>query len=117
MGTGKDQDGHKIHNDKTGGIRCNWCHIAVPHGWKNKALLVNLNDVGPEAGVAAGTVIADAAIKGVGYKNGPYYRNAMLKVDNWAASGDWAIGDCGPVGASESAARAWMKDNICNNPP
>ena len=23
--------------------------MAVPHGWKNKALLVNLNDVGPEA--------------------------------------------------------------------
>ena len=25
-----------------------WCHVAVPHGWKNKSLLVNLNDVGPE---------------------------------------------------------------------
>ena len=31
-------------------LKCNWCHVAVPHGWKNKALLVNLNDVGPEAG-------------------------------------------------------------------
>ncbi len=28
--------------------RCGWCHVAVPHGWKNKALLINLNDVGPE---------------------------------------------------------------------
>ncbi len=119
-GIGKDQDGHDIHNKKTGGIRCNWCHVAVPHGWKNKALLVNLNDVGAEAGVASGTVIANAAIKGVGYSNGPYYRNAMLKVDNWAASGNWNVGDCGPVGANEDQARSWMNDssnNTCKNPP
>ncbi len=29
-------------------FRCGWCHAAVPHGWKNKSLLINLNDVGPE---------------------------------------------------------------------
>ena len=40
---------HSHHVSKIGRIRCNWCHTAVPHGWKNKALLVNLNDVGPEA--------------------------------------------------------------------
>lgn len=38
---------HEFHIGK-GPLRCSWCHIAVPHGWKNKALLVNLNDVGPE---------------------------------------------------------------------
>ena len=40
---------HNYHVDRIGRIECTWCHIAVPHGWKNKALLVNLNDVGPEA--------------------------------------------------------------------
>ena len=40
---------HEFHVTKGGGsLRCSWCHVAVPHGWKNKALLVNLNDVGPE---------------------------------------------------------------------
>ena len=38
---------HAFHAGK-GNMRCSWCHVAVPHGWKNKALLVNLNDVGPE---------------------------------------------------------------------
>lgn len=40
---------HKYHLDKAPGgrLRCSWCHVAVPHGWKNKSLLVNLNDVNP----------------------------------------------------------------------
>jgi hypothetical protein len=45
---------HAYHTDKIERMRCNWCHVAVPHGWKNKALLVNLNDVGEEAGQPAG---------------------------------------------------------------
>ena len=32
---------HAYHTDKIESMRCNWCHVAVPHGWKNKALLVN----------------------------------------------------------------------------
>jgi len=40
---------HAVHQQVIGRVRCTWCHIAIPHGWKNKALLVNLNDVGPEA--------------------------------------------------------------------
>lgn len=40
---------HVFHADKVGSMRCTWCHAAVPHGFKNKVLLVNLNDVGPEA--------------------------------------------------------------------
>ena len=43
---------HAFHVDKIERLRCTWCHVAVPHGWKNKALLVNLNDVGPEVGLA-----------------------------------------------------------------
>jgi hypothetical protein len=38
--------------------RCTMCHTGTAHGWKNKAFLVNLNDVGPEVDMAVpnGTV-------------------------------------------------------------
>jgi hypothetical protein len=40
---------HAYHRSKIGSkLRCTWCHVAVPHGWKNRSFLVNLNDVGPE---------------------------------------------------------------------
>lgn len=39
---------HKYHNGRVKQFRCRLCHVAVVHGWKNKAFLVNLNDVGPE---------------------------------------------------------------------
>jgi len=40
---------HGLHSGKfNDGLDCMWCHIAVPHGWKNKAFLVNLNDIGSE---------------------------------------------------------------------
>lgn len=109
------KDGHKVHRDKISGniMRCNWCHVAVPHGWKNKALLVNLNDAGPEVNLTAGTEIANASLP---YSNGPYYRNAMLKVDTFAASGNWSIGDCGRPGTSDDTARNWMI-NTCGSPP
>lgn len=110
-GTGKD--GHETHNAKIGSMKCNWCHIAVPHGWKNKAFLVNLNDVGPEVNAAAGTAIANASLP---YSNGPYYRNAMLKVDVFGPSGNWSIGDCGQPGTSDDTARSWMQ-GTCGNPP
>ena len=110
-GTGKD--GHETHLSKVGSMRCNWCHVAVPHGWKNKALLVNLNDAGPEVNLAAGTEIANANLP---YSNGPYYRNAMLKVDTFAQSGNWSIGDCGRPGTSDDTARRWMQ-NTCGGPP
>ncbi len=40
---------HEDHNRRVGTLICTWCHTAVPHGWKNKNLLVNLEDIGPEA--------------------------------------------------------------------
>jgi hypothetical protein len=114
-GKSKNKDGHKVHRDKVSGniMRCNWCHVAVPHGWKNKALLVNLNDAGPEVNLPAGTEIANGSLP---YSNGPYYRNAMLKVDVFAESGKWSIGDCGRPGTSEDAALTWMQ-NTCGGPP
>lgn len=119
-GRSEGNDGHKVHRDKVNGagsnntIRCNWCHVAVPHGWKNKALLVNLNDVGPEAGLTAGTqVITSGDGNNATYSNGPYYRNAKLKVKTFSKSGDWGIDDCGKVG---SDSRSWMQ-NVCKTPP
>ena len=96
---------------------CTWCHIAVPHGWKNKALLVNLRDVGPEVicrdvdntkyniqpectvgePIAAGSNIPNAKTGGNndGYNNPPYYINARLRLNSFAASGDWRQTNCG----------------------
>ena len=106
--TDKSKDGHYIHSarDRMGKMRCNWCHVAVPHGWKNKALLVNLMDVGPEAGRVEGTTIANSALP---FSDGPYYRNAMLKVKSFRTSGTWRQSDCGQTGQDSAT---WMKD-VC----
>jgi len=102
---------HAYHAGRIGTIRCNWCHAAVPHGWKNKALLVNLNDVGPEGGFAGtGNEVSNSG----GYSNGPYYNNAMLKVVNFATSGNWSASNCGS--ASGQTGRFWMR-TTCSNPP
>ncbi|TKB48293.1 hypothetical protein FCL40_13160 [Ferrimonas sediminicola] len=85
-------------------MRCTMCHVAVPHGWKNKAFLVNLNDVGPEGGQAIGTNVS-----GRSYTNGPYYRKAYLRIRNWRPSGSWRENDCGKSG---SYGRDWMR-NTC----
>ena len=86
-------EGHGFHYAQLGRMRCNWCHVAVPHGWKNKALLVNLNDVGAEVGLAAGTNVGTGP-----YTRGPYYMNAYLKINSFKASGQWSpnknMGDC-----------------------
>ena len=56
FGGDKDSNLHAFHAKQVNkNLRCSWCHVAVPHGWKNKALLVNLNDVGAEAGLPPGT--------------------------------------------------------------
>ena len=100
----KSDNYHGLHGDKIGKvIKCNWCHVAVPHGWKNKALLVNLNDLGPEVGKTAGTSAAN-----VPYTNGPYYNNAYLRVTSFATSGNWSDTNCGGRDAMRSA---------CSSPP
>jgi len=88
-GGGTSTNLHIFHAGCGGGTwRCSKCHEAVPHGWKNKAFLVNLNDVGPEVGLAAGTV------KTAPYSQQPYYMGAWLKVDSFARSGSWAFANC-----------------------
>jgi hypothetical protein len=110
---------HGYHADKIGQLRCSWCHVAVPHGWKNKALLVNLNDVGAEAGLAPGTQVRNNTT--TGYTNGPYYLNAMLKVVTFATSGNWQENNCGSSGSpgNGETGRDWMRDSNenCENPP
>lgn len=92
---------HNYHIDRIQKLYCTWCHVAVPHGWKNKALLVNLNDVGEEAGQGVGSS-KEVAINGNGayYKKEPYYLYAKLKVSSFAASGNWADTNCGSRGKS-----------------
>ena len=95
-------------------LRCSWCHVAVPHGWKNKALLVNLNDVGPEAGMAGTEVPIGSSAES--FTQGPYYLNAKLKVINFAESGTWQESDCGSASGTPDVGDVWMKE-VCETPP
>lgn len=108
---------HLLHLDRMGRVKCNWCHVAVPHGWKNKGLLVNLNDVGMEANLAPGTEIP-SQIGPTGatqpYVNGPYYNGAVNKIVNFALSGQWLTADCGS--SSGQVGMQWMQ-SACNNLP
>ena len=112
-------DLHSYHAAKIGRMRCNWCHVAVPHGWKNKALLVNLNDVGPEGGLASGTQVRNNTT--AAFNREPYYMNAVLKIRNFARSGLWREADCGSAGApgNGQSGKNWMRDSNenCANPP
>jgi len=124
-------DGHQLHVDRVGArtdggpaTRCDWCHTAVPHGWKNKGLLVNLNDIGPEGGYSFGGL--EVVVSGVGavttaYNSGPYYMNARLKVINFKPSGQWTAADCGSSGSTGNgqSGLAWMStsNENCKTPP
>jgi Doubled CXXCH motif (Paired_CXXCH_1) len=116
-----DTNLHAYHALKMGrNLQCMWCHTAVPHGWKNKGLLVNLNDVGPEAGQAPNTEVPIAA-NGASYTSGPYYSDAVNKVITFATSGNWQAANCGSAGSTAggnntSTGKAWM-DAVCMNPP
>ncbi|MDH5537912.1 MAG: hypothetical protein OEY03_00785 [Rhizobacter sp.] len=115
---------HAYHTDKIESMRCNWCHVAVPHGWKNKALLVNLNDIGPEAG-RAGNEEWRMNASAQAYNQEPYYLNAKLKVRSFATSGSWVETNCGSNNSgtafgtnanNTTNGRDWMRD-VCSNPP
>lgn len=108
---------HLLHLDRLGRVKCNWCHVAVPHGWKNKGLLTNLNDVGQEVGLSPGTeVTLPVNQSGITqpYVNGPYYNGAVNKIVNFAISGQWQTSDCGS--SSGQAGMQWMQTS-CNNLP
>jgi len=120
---------HNFHVDKIEKIYCTWCHVAVPHGWKNKMLLANLNDVGQEAGQSGSK---EVAINGssANYSEGPYYARAKLKILTFAASGSWSASNCGSkntsgtiiansqggTGNTSGSGKNWMT-STCSNPP
>lgn len=108
---------HLLHLDRIGRVKCSWCRVAVPHGWKNKGLLVNLYDVGMEASMVPGTEVP-LPVNGGGvtqpYNNGPYYNGAVNKIVNFATSGQWTVADCGS--ASGQTGLQWMTGS-CNNLP
>ncbi len=106
---------HAVHADRIEEMRCTWCHIAVPHGWKNKGLLVDLNNVGAEAGRNPGTEI-NITSNAMSYTQGPYYLNAKLKVVTWRRSGRWRQQDCGSTSDQNGIGDDWM-DSVCSNPP
>lgn len=114
-GSGGDKKNlHAFHADKLDrNLQCTWCHIAVPHGWKNKAFLVNLNDVGPEGGLPPGTEVR-LGDSGPPYTNGPYYLGSVLKVLQFAKSGDWDPDNCGSKSGDKG--KDWMKE-ACENLP
>lgn len=103
-------------------MRCTYCHIAVPHGWKNKVFLANLNDVGPEGGQPHGTQVRNK-VENRYYKY-PYYNGAVLKVKSFARSGEWLDTNCGSVGfpGNGIVGSNWMRGSggnseACINPP
>jgi predicted CXXCH cytochrome family protein len=125
---------HSYHIDKIGRIECTWCHVAVPHGWKNRSLLVNLNDVGEEAGQGAGSS-KEVSINGNAdyYTQQPYYLEAKLKIYSFGTSGSWAEGNCGSRNKASTSrinstngnstnntnpatGKDWMR-NTCSSPP
>ncbi len=88
---------HQYHTSRVGELRCTWCHVLVPHGWKNKAFLVNLNDVGAEAGQSGSKEVAISGSSNY-YSKEPYYFKAKNKIVNFKASGNWSASDCGSAG-------------------
>ncbi len=88
--------GH-AQDSQVANFRCSYCHIAIPHGWKNKNFLVNLNDVGPEVGLpSGGTQVRNKTTSR--YYQGPYYNGAVLKIVNFKRSGEWRHTSCGSAG-------------------
>jgi hypothetical protein len=101
-------------------FRCTYCHVSVPHGWKNKNFLVNLNDVGPEAGLPAGTQVRTPSPRR--YYKGPYYNGATLKVVHFQHSGEWTPNSCGSAGPPGNGLTGinWMNGSggeTCNDIP
>ncbi|VAW49340.1 hypothetical protein MNBD_GAMMA04-1977, partial [hydrothermal vent metagenome] len=86
---------HVIHDHLISGVglRCTWCHVAIPHGWRNKALLANVNG-DPEAVSCGGNVPCGTDTDSAG----PYFQKAYLGGNTggvtWKASGDWRSQNC-----------------------
>lgn len=133
---------HQYHQDKVGS-ECTWCHVAVPHGWKNRSLLVNLNDVGPEAepvlcpngGCEVRMGSNSTRTSADYYTKPPYYLGAKNKIRTFGTAGSWTLSNCGSANRptqipptnnsskttnSTATGETWMKDTdggVCFSPP
>jgi predicted CXXCH cytochrome family protein len=103
-------EAHHQYEDKDG-ARCGYCHIAVPHGWKNKAFLVNLNCIQTNLQDASGgscTSVANGSLdSNSGWTSGPYYVNAKLKITSWTESGNWGASNCNGVDWMQDRCGSW----------
>ncbi len=121
---------HVGHASFVTNFRCTYCHVSIPHGWKNKVFLANLNDVGLEAPVlpgeltSAGQTPTQRQVRtntSARYYNGPYYNGTALKVRNFARSGEWTPANCGSAGAPGNGLNgvSWMNgsNEACANLP
>jgi hypothetical protein len=110
---------HIFHANQVTNFRCNFCHVAVPHGWKNKNFLVNLNDIGPESTNGDSGEVRNNTSQA--YVNAPYYNRAVLKINTFAASGTWNPANCGSAGISGNGQLGvnWMafSSEACSNVP
>ena len=79
-----------------GSIDCMNCHVAVPHGWKNKAFLVNRACLGREAGESNDCTNLSGWNS---FWRPPYYVSAAQRISTWVASGSWTgMTNCGGGG-------------------
>lgn len=96
---------HHDHVQKVANYHCSLCHVSVPHGWKNRNLVVDLNKVAtPENGVSAEVEVNKTT--GTGFTQGPYYNDAYNKIVTWPQPGNWAQSNCGS--ASGLQGNQWM---------
>jgi len=103
-----DSDASHNFSDKQG-EHCMNCHVAVPHGWKNKAFLVNLNCTGP-AYVTGDAGCIDEPGNFSTVTKQPYYYNAVLRIITWKRSGDWREQNCGKNSNGDNNSKEWMTD-------
>jgi len=112
---------HIFHSNQVNTFRCNLCHVAVPHGWKNKVFLVNLNDVGLEGGNGTPREERTGGNPAPAFVRQPYYNRAALKVRSFAPSGSWQPTNCGSSGefGNGQSGVGWMagSNEACNNLP
>lgn len=115
---------HVGHAAIVNNFRCTFCHVSIPHGWKNKAFLANLNDIGLESEMEPGTQVRYQGFSPSGtgrYYKGPYYNGAVLKVRKFARSGEWLDAHCGSSGPPGNNVTGvdWMMDSneACVNIP
>lgn len=87
-------------------LECTWCHAAVPHGWTNKALLIEINNPVSEYGCRNGAIGSLDPDWRYNCTKGPYIVEGVMGARYggplgpymdvvWKASAEWTGADCG----------------------